>query len=36
MVEIINTYSGALLCGIIIFSIIWSFINDINDKKLKK
>ena len=36
MVELLDTYSGALMCGILVFSIAWMIINDIIDKKSQK
>ena len=36
MMELLNTYTGALICGILVFSIVWMIINDIIDKKFQK
>lgn len=35
MMELLDTYTGALICGILVFSIAWMIINDIMDKKSK-
>jgi hypothetical protein len=36
MMELLDTYTGALICGILVFSIGWMIINDIIDKKSQK
>lgn len=36
MMELLDTYTGALMCGILVFSIAWMIINDIIDKKSQK
>ena len=36
MMELLDTYTGSLLCGILVFSIAWMIINDIMDRKSQK
>ena len=36
MMGLLDTYTGALICGILVFSIAWMIINDIIDKKSQK
>jgi hypothetical protein len=36
MMELLDTYTGVLICGILVFSIAWMIINDIIDKKYQK
>jgi hypothetical protein len=35
MMELLDTYTGALICGILVFSIAWMIINDIIDRNGK-